>query len=66
MYKLDLALNNLQWLVCHKAKPNPTRVGEYLLGVLSMGLIELFNILQGNIVNSKKQYLKIIYVQIDD
>ena len=22
MYKLDLALNNLQWLVCHKTKPN--------------------------------------------
>ena len=22
MYKEDLALNNLQWLICHKAKPN--------------------------------------------
>ena len=22
MYKQDLALNNLQWLICHK-KPNP-------------------------------------------
>ena len=21
MYKLDLALNNLQWLICHKIKP---------------------------------------------
>ena len=21
MYKLDLALNNLQWLICHKTKP---------------------------------------------
>ena len=23
MYKKDLALNNLQWLICHKTKPNP-------------------------------------------
>ena len=22
MYKEDLALNNLQWLTCHKTKPN--------------------------------------------
>ena len=22
MYKADLALNNLQWLICHKNKPN--------------------------------------------
>ena len=22
--KLDLALNNLQWLICHKTKPNQT------------------------------------------
>ena len=22
MYKKDLALNNLQWLICHKTKPN--------------------------------------------
>ena len=21
MYKMDLALNDLQWLICHKAKP---------------------------------------------
>ena len=21
---MDLALNNLQWLICHKTKPNPT------------------------------------------
>ena len=23
MYKEDLALNNLQWLICHKTQPNP-------------------------------------------
>ena len=22
MYKLDLALNNQQWIICHKTKPN--------------------------------------------
>ena len=22
MYKQDLALNNLQWLICHKTQPN--------------------------------------------
>ena len=22
LYKMDLALNNLQWLICHKTKPN--------------------------------------------
>ena len=24
MYKMDLALNNLQWLICHKTKRNQT------------------------------------------
>ena len=25
MYKEDLALNNLHWLICHKTEPNQTR-----------------------------------------
>ena len=25
MNKLDLALNNLQWLICHKTKSNQTK-----------------------------------------
>ena len=25
MYKEDLALNNLQWLIYHKTKPNQTK-----------------------------------------
>ena len=25
---MDLSLNNLQWLICHKAKPNQTEPGE--------------------------------------
>ena len=23
---MDLALNNLQWLICHKTQPNPTHM----------------------------------------
>ena len=26
MYKEDLALNNQQWLICHKTKPNQTKI----------------------------------------
>ena len=26
MYKEDLALNNLQCLMCHKSQPNPTQI----------------------------------------
>ena len=25
MYKEELALNNLQWLICHKTKPNQSQ-----------------------------------------
>ena len=25
MYKEDLALNNLQWLICHKTQPNQAK-----------------------------------------
>ena len=25
MYKLDLAVNNLQWLMCHKSNQNQTK-----------------------------------------
>ena len=26
MYKMDFALNNLQWLICRKMKPNQTLI----------------------------------------
>ena len=26
--KMDLALNNLQWLMCHKTKPNLTKPNQ--------------------------------------
>ena len=32
MYKMDLAFNNLQWLICHKTKPNQTIVHRGLNG----------------------------------
>ena len=28
MYKEDLALNNLKWLISHKAKPKQTKGGS--------------------------------------
>ena len=30
MYKEDLALNNLQWLICHKTQLNQTKFAEKL------------------------------------
>ena len=29
MYKEDLALNNQQWLICHKTQPNPTNFLDF-------------------------------------
>ena len=34
---MDLALNNLQWLICHKTKPNQTHIPETFTA-LSAGL----------------------------
>ena len=30
MYKKDLVLNNLQWLICHKTKPNETKSNQFM------------------------------------
>ena len=30
MYKQDLVLNNLKWLMCHKTQPNPTKPNHIL------------------------------------
>ena len=35
MYKEDLALNNLQWFICHKTQLNKTYVG-YLMQKTSL------------------------------
>ena len=29
MYKKDLALNNLQWLICHKTQKNENKIYLY-------------------------------------
>ena len=29
MYKPDLALNNLQWSICHQTKPNQTKPNNF-------------------------------------
>ena len=46
MYKKDLALNNLQWLICHKTKQNQTLTPRSTLtqcGKLpSTGQIDIF------------------------
>ena len=31
MYKEDLALNNPQWLICHKTQPNQTNLFNIIL-----------------------------------
>ena len=35
MYKPDLSLNNLQWLICHKTKPNKTKAINHSLLIIS-------------------------------
>ena len=44
--KMYLALNNLQRLICHKTKPNQSKVHFhtewYFMWVLSVGQIDLF------------------------
>ena len=41
MYKKDLALNTLQWLICHKTKPNQTKPNLLMLTLLSVDEILL-------------------------
>ena len=33
-YETDLVLNNLQWLICHKTKPNQTKPNKNKRNVL--------------------------------
>ena len=36
---MDLALNNLHWLMCHKTKPNQTKPGGVVANVLDCDTI---------------------------
>ena len=44
MYKEDLALNNLQWLICHKSQPNQTKVRAYYMKKFIFSKISLFKV----------------------
>ena len=45
MYKEDLALNNLQWLICHKTQPNLNKkVLIFLIYRITKLQYDLFNI----------------------
>ena len=59
MYKKDLTLNNQQWLICHKTKPNQTKYQPCLLVWLSM--CWLYFLLGGN-TPQKKNILYMILV----
>ena len=50
MYKQDLALNKLLWLICHKIKPN--QISEIFLTILKMNKRET----QKNGTNDKEIY----------
>ena len=41
MHKEDLALNNLQWLICHKSQPNQT-IFYKKVSLFFTGYTELF------------------------
>ena len=43
MYKKDFALNNLQWLICHKTKPVSTPNGD--IQFISLLILEPMHIL---------------------
>ena len=57
--KMDLALNNLQWLICHKTKPNQTKPklqGCKTGAVLDIWVLKLLYILYGfDPVNNRKK-----------
>ena len=42
---MDLALNNLQWLIFHKTKPNQTIIATITLFSLPLSNLELFILL---------------------
>ena len=45
MYKEDLALDNLQWLICHKTEPNPKHVSNGEKGFISHEICLFFSII---------------------
>ena len=43
MYKEDLALNHLQWLICQKTKPKQTKQFFHILTTFSDGIFSVVN-----------------------
>ena len=58
MYKQDLALNNLQWLICYKTQPNQTKF-IYLIYMYKEDLT--LNNLQC-LIGNKTQPNQILYI----
>ena len=48
MYKPDLALSNLQWLIYHKIKPNQIGTYTYILFLNRHILIKLATVVEGD------------------
>ena len=48
MYKKDLAISNLQWLICHKTKPNLHGVIVPVRSYVLNRTIKPFNCVQTN------------------
>ena len=61
MYKQDLALNNLQWLISHKTKPNPI----YLICMYKENL-ELNNLQWLICHKTKPNHIYLIYMYKED
>ena len=56
MYKKDLALNNLQWLICHQTKPNQTKPNHiYLIHYIYIYIY--IYIYKGNLALNNLQWL---------
>ena len=51
MYKKDLALSNLQWLICHKTKPNQTRLCHVIVSEFDFHWVPHFSSLVLSLVN---------------
>ena len=55
MYKEDLALNNLQWLICHKINPNQTKMQYWDIAVSAFESHFHFR------TNTLKKYMNLLF-----
>ena len=65
MYKMDLALNNQQWLICHKTKPNCLQSDECRKNILYNKLfVILLYIMLFASTGQRRVVLSSIYIYI--